>query len=255
MKFPVLALALALIYTGQLYAEAEHESVRKVRFLAVGELPPFRQAVRDGVRYELEPPAGSIPPREVLVGIEGGEPKATPLNLGRISEPLKAPAGIGPLLLKRRDAAHDAAPWLQLTCPESGDFLVVLWRDPKSSSWDKARSIVLPDDSLNSPSGGVQIINISPATVGITIGSEKLVLSAGKILRRKVTQGGEEAFQILLTDTSGSLRPLYSGVITQNPGERSMVLVYRADGESQRRPLKVSVLREPTPPLPQPEKK
>ena len=38
---------------------------RNLRILPVGESPPYRQEIRDGVRYELPPPPGSVPPMEV----------------------------------------------------------------------------------------------------------------------------------------------------------------------------------------------
>ena len=37
-------------------AEPESKPARHARFFAVGESPPFRQEIRDGVRYELDPP-------------------------------------------------------------------------------------------------------------------------------------------------------------------------------------------------------
>ncbi|MEO5915121.1 MAG: hypothetical protein ABIS50_12875 [Luteolibacter sp.] len=252
LRFCFLTPFFALVISGALHAEPAAEKGRTVRFLAVGELPPFRQEVRDDVRYELEPPAGSIPPREVLLGFGGDKTEAAPLRLGRISEPLKAPAGIGPLLLKRREAAADAEPWLRLVRPESGDFLVLLWRDAKGGTWDKALSLVLPDDPVSVPAGSVRVVNICPAEVRVVIGEEKLLLQAGKSFKRTVPPGVEQPLQVLLPDTTGTLRSLHSGVITQNPGERSLVLIFRADGESPRRPVKVSVQREPAP-APPPE--
>lgn len=250
MRFSLLTGWLSLVFFATVSAAPEKEAARRVRFLAVGEMPPFRQEVRDDVRYELEPPAGSIPPREVLLAFGDEKTEAARLRLGLISSPLVAPGGAGPLLLKRSEAAADAEPWLRLTRPEVGDFLVLLWRDAAAGTWDKAQSMVLPDDAISAPAGGVRVINVSPVPVRVVIGEEKLLLDAGKSFHRTVPSGVEQPFQILLPDASGNLRSLHSGVITQNPGERSLVLVFRADGESPRRPLKVSLLREPAPAVP-----
>ena len=226
------------------------DSPRQVRFLALGELPPFQQEIRDNVRYELEPPPGSIPPREVMLGYGGENSEPTPLRLGQLSAPLKAPPGAGPLVLALRDAAKGDEPWLRLDRPESGDFLVLLWRDPTQATWQKARSLVLPDDAV---SGSVRYINISPAAVGITIGGEKLLLESGKMFARKVAVGAEQPFEIYLPDTTGVPKRLHAGVVLQNPGERTLVLIYLADGLNRRRPLKVTVLREQAP-VPPPKK-
>jgi len=249
--FAIGILAFAFVATAS--SEPEVKNGRHVRFMAVGEPPPFRQEVRDGIRYELEPPAGSIPPREVVLGFGGDDSAAVPLRLGRISPSLKVPAGTGPLLLNRREAAEGAEPWLNLVRPESGDFIVLLWRDAKAGTWEKVRSMVLPDDPVRRPAGGVRIVNLSPASVRIVIGGEKLLLEAGKSFARTLPAGAEQPFEILLPDATGNWKMLHSSVIAQNPGERSLVLVYRADGESPRRPLKVTVQREPAPALPKPD--
>ncbi|MEY3896993.1 MAG: hypothetical protein RLZZ214_2514 [Verrucomicrobiota bacterium] len=244
--FPVLFLGIAIAAAEEKPKSAE----RHVRFLAVGELPPFRQEIRDDVRYELEPPEGSIPPREVRVGYGGEKTQSATLRLGQISPPLVAPAGGGPLLLRRLGEKDDSPPWLRLTRPESDDFLVILWRASPKGTWKEAGSLIMSDGPLSAPAGSVRVVNVAPVDVGIVIGSEKLVLSAGKTYQRQVPAGPDQMFQIVVTDAAGSPRRLHSGTITQNPGERSLVLVYRADGEASRRPVKVSVLREPAPARP-----
>lgn len=147
-------------------------------------------------------------------------------------------------MLALRDAAKSAPPWLCLERPESGNFLVLLWRDPAQATWQKARSLVAPDDAV---SGSARYINISPATVGITVGGEKLILGTGKMFARPVPVAVEQPFEVFLTATTGELKRLHSGVILQNPGERTLVLIYLADGLNRRRPLKVTVLREQAP--------
>ena len=246
MKFPPFVCLLATCATGLLLAAEKPEAPeRYVRFLAVGEMPPFRQEIREGVRYELEPPEGSIPPREVMLGF--GEDKAEPttLRLGQISAPLKVPAGAGPLTLRRPIDQKDSVPWLQLTRPEDDDFLVLLWRASAKGTWNEAKSFILPDGPLTAPAGSVRIVNLAPVEVKIVLGNENLILGAGKSFQRLMHANAELPFQILMTDVSGTLRTLHSGDILQNQGERSLVLIYRADGESPRRPVKVTVLREP----------
>jgi hypothetical protein len=241
-----LLFAAALFLSGN--ARAQALAARQVRFLPLGELPPFRQEVRDGVRHELEPPAGSIPPREVVLGFDGDLSEGIPLRLGQTSAPLTAPPGAGPLLVRRREDTPESEPWLRLTRPEAGDFLVLLWRESRQGTWEKARSLVLPDGAGDAPAGSVRFVNCSPATIGILIGQEKLLLVPGKSFRRDVVPGQDRVFEVHLADTTGGVKRLHAGAILQNPGERTLVLVYQADGAAARRPLKVVVRREPAPP-------
>lgn len=233
-----------------LFAVGQEMVERHVRFLPLGELPPFRQEIRGGVRYELEPPSGSIPPREVVLGFGGDVGDSTPLRLGETTVRLKVPQGAGQLLLRQRESKEDSKPWLSLPRPESGDFLVLLWRDSRTKTWADARSLVLPDDRVSAPVGSVRFVNCSTATVGIALGKEKLILGAGKMFLRDVAAGSEQVFQVYLADMSGGVKILHAGALLQNAGERSLVMVYRADGVAARRPLKVTVRREPVPALP-----
>ena len=229
---------------------------RHVRFLAVGEAPPFRQEIREGVRYELEPPAGSIPPREVVCGFEGDDTNTVKIRLGQISGALKVPPGKGPLILRQVGENGKSTPWLQFACPESGDFLVLLWRASPQATWAGVKSLVLPDNLTAAPASGVRVINLAPVDVGVVIGDEKLLLGAGRMIQRQLPEKSERVFEVKSDDDKGNLQRVYAGVISQNPGERGLVIVYRADGLTPRRPVKVSVLREPAPvPPPDPEEK
>jgi hypothetical protein len=218
---------------------------RHVRFLPVGDLPPFRQEIRDGVAYELEPPAGSIPPRQVMVGFGDEKKDAVPLLLGRVTAPLSAPAGEGPMQVHKLGDAPEAEPWLKVNRPESGDFLVLLWRDSPKSDWAHARSLVLPDSAEAAPAGRVRIVNLSPVPVGVVFGGERIKLEAGKFYQRSVPIGKDTEFQLGAVDIKGGLERFHAGSIFQNAGERSLVVIYRADGVQPRRPLKAVVHREP----------
>ncbi|MCU0751303.1 MAG: hypothetical protein MUF13_17325, partial [Akkermansiaceae bacterium] len=77
------------------------EARRQARFLAIGDSPPYAQEIRDGVRYELEPPADSIPPRQVTTSADGQAASTVELRLGRISGPVKVPPGAGPFDLRK----------------------------------------------------------------------------------------------------------------------------------------------------------
>lgn len=224
----------------------EKKAGRQVRFLAVGDLPPFRQEIRDGVAYELEPPAGSIPPRELIVG--SGQPGGAEARmlLNQVTEGFKIPAGAGPLVLRYKGDSGQAEPWLQVQRPPDGDMLVILWRaEGNKGTWAKPTALVLPDGPEKAPAGRIRILNIAPVTVGLVMGAEKLALLPGKPLDRAIAQGKDVPFQLGAVDAKGEFRRFYSGSALQNPGERTLVLVYRADGVDPRNDLKANVMREP----------
>ena len=243
-------IALSFLTLVSAFAEPKAKPSRQVRFLAVGDSPPFQQEIRGDVRYEIDPPAESIPPRDVVVGFGKELTDAVPLRLGRISPSVKVPAGEGLLALRRKEDAADTAPWLSFQRPESGDFLVFLFRNPAGKNWNEALSLTVPDGAEGAPSGSLRIVNLCPFGVRILWGSELIQLQGGKTLLKTAQPGAETPFQILIADAGGKPKRYYSGAVTQNSGERGLVTIYPADGESPRRPVKVSMLREPVPVAP-----
>ncbi|WP_193210445.1 hypothetical protein [Luteolibacter marinus] len=259
MKFSRLVGMALLLACGPLSAQ-EGETTekpklppRQVRFLPVGDLATYRFEERDGVQYELEPPPGSVPPREVMVGFgDEAEASAVRLLLGRITEPLKAPGGGGPMLVRRREDGAEAEPWMRVNRPEEGDFLVLLWRANPKGSWAEARSLVLPDGPTAAPAGEVRVVNLSPVPVGMVFNGEQIKLPAGKITRHRVPIGKDAPIWLGAEDVKGKLKRFHSGAVFQNRGERTLVVIYRADGDQKRLPLKAVIRREP---MPQPLKK
>lgn len=254
---PILArLALGLCLLLPLAAQTEPEkpdpkkSDRFVRFLPVGDPPPFEQEIRDGIAYEKPAPPGSVPPHEVQLGSDKETPQTATLQLGQITEPMKVPGGPGSLNLRRKADGAESEPWLKVDRPEDGNFIVVLWRDPVKKSWEATRSVVLPENPTDAPAGSVRFVNVSPVEVGLIYGDEQLALKAGTRLLRLVNVGTDTPFELGAMATTGRLKRFFSGTVFQNPNERSFVIMYLADGVAPRLPLKAYVLRETVPTAP-----
>lgn len=257
MSLPSVFLTAAACLLTLLTATAEPEKAleRRVRFLPVGDSPPFVQEIRDGVSYEIDPPLDSEPPRQIVPGFGKETTGAVGLHLGRISAPATIPGGEGTLDLRRAGAAPDAASWHSLKRPESGDFLVYLFRSPKQRTWNEATSLVVPDGAAGWPPGTLRIVNLYPIGVRIVWNGQPATLLPGKSVLHPIQPGTEVPFQILVADAAGALKRYYSGSVTQNPGERGLVTIYRADSENPRRPVKVLMLREPAAEPPPPKDK
>lgn len=220
---------------------------RTLRFLPLGESPPFEQEVRDGVRYELEPPAGSIPPREVSLTVGKLSVPGLRLSIGRISMPVTLTNGVEPVSI----TLPDNSSWMSLTLPETGNLLVLVWRDP-DKKWDKPRWLLLPDGP-EFGAGKLRLSNLSPVEIRFIIDEQKFALPPGKSYALPLPQGRDVPVQIAWIDNAGTPRKIYSSAIVQNEGERGELIVYRADGEQPRTPLKVLPLREKAPePPPEP---
>jgi hypothetical protein len=244
-------MVIALAATGQLAAQEKKEKSRHVRLLALGDPPPYMQEVRGGIAYELDPPPGSIPPRVIALSFAKEDSEEAigecRLMLRRMSQRLVAPAGAGPLLL--RDASDDAPgqPWLTVQRPARGDFVVMVWRDPNSKTWDKLRSMVLPDSQDVAPAGSLTIINLAVSRLALVIDDEKLVLPAGRPVRRRVAPRRPVPIQVAQADDTGKLKRFLSRTVETGPGERSLVVFFRADGIKPRQPVQVIVHRERVP--------
>jgi hypothetical protein len=229
---------------GQETTKPEPQS-RTLRVLPLGDSPPFRQEIRDGVRYELEPPPGSVPPRQLAFGApEAG--LTIRLNLGRVSEPVPIPGGASPFSFRLPDNDETAQPWLRVSLPETGSQLALVWRDP-GSSWDRPRSILIPESAQAFPEGSLRLVNLTAAPIAAIVGDDRVPLSPGQVVVKPIQVGGDVPVQLAYTDASGAIHRFHSSSVLLNNGERGQLIIHRADGEKPRHPLKVITLNERLP--------
>jgi hypothetical protein len=249
-RFGALLAGLMLLGVSPLPAQEKEaadpaRAKRTLRILTLGDAPPFRQEVRDGVRYELEPPAGSVPPRQVAFGEAASE--SIRLNLGRVSEPVPIPAGALPFTLRlQTDPAEEPKPWLRVSLPELGNVIALVWRDP-GTPWDRPRALLLPENPEVFPAGSLRLVNLTAAPMAVILGSERLPLSPGQVLVKPLQVGEDVSVQLAYNDAAGSVRRFYSSSVLLNEGERAQLLIHRADGEKPRQPVKVVTLNERVP--------
>jgi len=254
----VLIVLLAGLTTSPLFAQEKKKTPpRRIRFLPVGDSPPFRQEVRNGVRYELEPPAGSIPPRNVRLIL--GEEAHTDirLRLGNISEPAILPKDLTRLpLLSLKD--EEPLVWTTLNLPPAGDLLVVFFRAPAAKSWESPTARVISDAWDSFYEGDLRILNVSPAPVAAVLGKKRFQVLPGKGVKHPIGTVSELPIQLAWKTARGEWRPFYNTALVQNRSERSHLILYRADGIRPRQPVKALFFREhkpPPPPKPAPSPK
>lgn len=239
----LLIAAACLLTSAGVDGAPDSRNTRQVRFLAVGDSPPYRQEIRNGVRTESAAPAGSVPPREVTAGSGDTRSKPVPIGLNRISEVAKLSVGVENFVL-RDGGTPDAAPWLSLKCPASDDLLVCLYRDPAKPTWKDALSLVLPAGPKESPAGSVRIVNLYSQPARISWAGVEIEVPAGGTVIQPVTPDSGVQVHVDVADPSGKKRRYFSGEIVQKPDERGWIAIYGADQPDSRRPVKVLVLRE-----------
>lgn len=221
---------------------------RQLRFLPVGDMPPFRQEIRDGVSYELDAEPGSIPPRQLEINLGEEKSITTSLTLGSFSESFLVPSGAMTLTIQKKEG-EALSKWHEVALPETGNLAVLLWRDPKVKTWAAARSVVLSDGIDTFPAGSVRLINLLPTQVKFSFADKSIELKASST-KTEVLSAATTPVQISAQDASGAWHVVYQSAITQNTGERGNIILYRADGESPRTPIKVLNLRERAPTIP-----
>ncbi len=219
----------------------------RLRVLAVGDSPPFIQQVRDGARYEVAPPEGSIPPRTVMVPVsskpdESAEMKGTPLRL-RLGQPSSPVMLSLPKDHRVELRSPEGAKWLGIPLQPCSASLALVWRG--SHGWKQARTIVIPDDAEARQEGRVHFANLTPAPMAVMYGKEKVRLNPGKSFSRIIRPGDPAvSLEIFYPNSSGELNLCHSASLEAGHGTFRRIVIYTADGKNPRRPVKVLQLDE-----------
>lgn len=233
-------------------AAAQDPAVEEVslRVLPLGNRAPFTQVVRDGVRHEVDPPEGSLPPREVAVGMvapEGAEKKPEEkeklmrLRLGEASGSIRIPRP-DPAAVALKDQEKGKL-WLKQGLAAGKSTLLVVWRAGKT--WDETRSLALDDSPEALPPGSARVVNVAPVEVKMIWGAQRLRVLPGKSVNLRYPEGGKAVpLEILYTDKTGALRPCLSTTVEADPSKRRQWFVYRADRSDARTPVQVLPLAE-----------
>lgn len=240
--------AAALIALSAVWSSAEEESAGKhqLRIFPVGDPPPFVQELRDGARYEVAPPEGTVPPRFVSIGAaDDAETGAASgpsvrLRLGRPSEPLVFPT---PESGRAAVGSEANARWLEVPLQPCGRTLAMVCRG--ESDWKSARAVVIPDDAEARKEGRVHFANLSGTPLAIVYGTEKIRLNPGKTFHRTLSDGGPVPLQVFCPSAGGSAVLCHSSSLEKQAGLLTRVVMFKADGGRRRTPVKVLQISEP----------
>lgn len=240
MKF--LPAAASLLFTAVAFAQ-EPAAQHSLRILPLGDPPPFRQEVKAGVRYEIPAPEGTVPPREIMVASKIATeetPKEFPLRLrlGTATPPLMVPSPQDGKLAVKTAAG---APWVSIPLSQSSSTLALVWRTGKS--WNEAaRVFALPDDTKE---GEFRFINLTAKPMAVTWGDLKLKLNPATTMIQRIPDGKKAVpLTIQYPAPEGGLKPCFSTQVEKAPGTRQQFVIYVADGEKPKLPVKVLPLSD-----------
>ena len=226
----------------------EKNGPRELRLLPVGDMPPFRQEIRDGLRYELEPDPGSEPPQMISIPLTKKKSVTVQLALGTFTESLPLPATLQMCRLQKAQG-DETELWSQIQLPEQGDCAVILWRDPQKNTWDVVRSMVIPEGPVTFPAGSARLVNTLTANSRWVFAHKTIEVKAGGVVVEKLPAESVPV-QVSVRDAEQNWRVVFQSAIGQGDDERSNVILYRADGEEVRNPVKLINLREQVNPEP-----
>ncbi|MFM7182601.1 MAG: hypothetical protein ACKO2G_14210 [Verrucomicrobiales bacterium] len=253
LRFLQLFLLLA-IGAGPLRAQADAPKEEKkekpptrLRLLPIGDAPPHREEVVNGIRVHLPPPPGSIPPRTLAAWINPETKVQWSPQLGLLGQAVELPRELQKIPLLDGQAPANAPPWLTVNLKASGEYLAVLTRGGKEPSWSSPAVVLLPDDAVAFPAGRVFLLNLAPVEIPLQLGNEKFSLSPRSPVFRN--PGAVSGLPLKATRPGSNQRQVFfhQGELLLNPGERAMVIVYAADGIQARQPFKLLVMKERAP--------
>ncbi|MCW1887568.1 hypothetical protein OKA04_22720 [Luteolibacter flavescens] len=236
-------LRLLFIFSPLLASAQDKPTPHSLRILTLGDPPPYRQEVRNGVRYEIPAADGTIPPRnlEVPALSESGEPENLKLRLrlGIASDPLQFP------LPENRsvETRQPSGPWAKIPLSTSEATLALIWRT--GPDWNKVGVIHVPDGKADRSKGDCRFINVTAKPMGIVIGTEKLKLEPRTSIMRSLPAGTQETtVSILYPGADGTLQSCLSTTVTRSADKLQQYVIYAADGNKPRVPVKVLPLTE-----------
>jgi hypothetical protein len=236
-----LCLSMLLVLSSSLFSQ-EQAVKHSLRILPLGDPPPFQQEIRDGIRHEIPPEEGTIPPRDLKISPkppEGQEPVSFPmkLRLGYMSAPMTFPL---PPDRKIDADLQDGGSWLDIPLAAGDATLALVFRGGKD--WYQPRVLSVPDDAKG---GDVVFLNVTGKPMGIVWGQEKLKLEPGKRLVRRIDGGAKAvAVSILYPTAAGALKACLSTQVENEAKTCQQFVIYAADGVNTKEPVKVLPLSE-----------
>ena len=232
--------AIAAFVILSITASAQEIPLQKLRLLPLGDPPPFRQAVRDGVRYELDAPAGALPPAKVVLEgmVTAANVPTLPLRmtLGRATTDLSAPQSKVSLSLQKEDGGI----WAKVSPHTSGSSLILLWKS--GGSWSDVGHLALDDSQAAHVDYAFHFTNVTAVKMGVILGQEKLLLEPKTTFTRIINKNTD--CRIVYVLPGNKVKTCFQSELIGSVGSHQRLIVYPTNSTTSRNPSKVLVMAE-----------
>ncbi len=228
-KIILMRSLLLFLFTPLLLAqEPKAPESSFVRVLPVGDMPPWKEQIKNGVRVQIPPPPGAVPIEKATIPVNGGKGETLSLVLGKMTKYFELDGELPKVQLFENELMQDN-PWVDATNSPGSTALMLLMQDPRQSkpSWNHPISKMIADDLASFPLESLRFVNVSGATIIVRIEKEPAFsLAPGAV----VVKGSKPGKHTLLIGTAGAgekPKRIYKNRITMKPGERTGIFMYR----------------------------
>ena len=218
---------------------------KNVRFIPLGELPDWKEELKDGVRVQTKPPEGALPP-SIISAPNGAE------DIQQKGLTLRQPTAymtFGPqaegLNLHEGEAAA-GNPWLKSPMPTATHSLGVLFRDNAEMSWKVPRMLMLSDTKEALPAGSIRFANVSDLEAVVKVDGKSEKIKPGGVLVKALKEG-DNAILAGYFDKSGSVFMIFQNSVKVMQNQRVQAFFFKGQGDKPRTDVKFISFPEPLP--------
>jgi len=251
MKFS----ALILMSFSMLVAAQEGVKYKHLRFIPLGDEPPFRRKIEKDKAIVLPPRPGEVPPKPALVALDPKEGNDVSFRLNQFTKwsSIKHTAG-GVKLFEGKAIA--GKPWVASRFGSKSQSLGILYPDHAKKNWFAPKMKVVPDDPGSFPVESIRFVNVSHRTAVVRFGKAKAdLIKPGKILIKKLKRGKNPVLVGYL-DPAKKNEPdvVFQNDLTLRPKQRIQAFFYQAQGKNPPKAVKFVHHGEFYAPPPKPKK-
>lgn len=229
------ALLLVSLLTSLVASAQEELPPKFLRYVALGQLPPWKEEILSDRRIQLPPEPGQMPPNEIWVN--GGDYSgiSRKLYLKRLTNYFSFDGEQTKLEILDKEGG---AVWFGHPMPNASHTLAILFRDLNEMTWFKPVAKVVRDDLQAFPLGTMRLVNVSHMEVVVKVGEEAPVFIKPGESSHQTLQEGNNLVIVDVVGPGGETRTIYQNDIPMKKGRRVQSFVYKSQGASPSIPVR-----------------